>query len=137
MSDLPPNPQPISSLWKGRKGALTAVACGVLGFLLALALMLAVEHALAAPACTQYGKNKGLGYAEIQLKQMQGNNDSIVVYCAFKNAEGQNAEVKFLDVAPFFTYLLVDFAMDPYIPTLVFVGLLVLTRVRLFRLGWV
>lgn len=73
---------------------------------------------MAVPACKQYGQKNGLTYSEIKLTQMHGNNDSVVVYCAFKNAEGQKEEMTFFDVTPFFIYLLVDLARDPYIPTL-------------------
>ena len=129
---LPKDPPPELPIWKGRRGMINAAVCCILAVPLAFALWMYTDRSTIAPGCTAYGRVHGMTYTD--FKTYTGRRDSNIG-CTFKQANGQEAEVPFNQVASYFTKVWVDLAMALEFTIPVFAVLLGLARAHIYMLG--
>jgi len=132
MTSLPKGPPPELPIWKGRRGMVNAAACCILALPCAFALWVYTDTSTITPNCTEYGRTHGMTYTD--FKTYSNRRDSNIG-CLFKQANEQEAEVPFSEVAPFITKVWVDFAMALEFTIPVFAILLGLARAHIYMRG--
>jgi hypothetical protein len=115
-------------LWQGRRGVLNTVICCALGALCSLGLWLFAERTTIVPACTQYAAANGWRYADFKLV---GVKDASTVVCLLTREAGKTEDVHLDQLVPYFTNLLVEFAMTLEITVPGFAVLMAILRVSL------
>jgi hypothetical protein len=130
---MPVEPRlPSSSLpiWRGRRGVINTVACGVLGLLSGFALWTFAERTAVLPACTAYARENGLAY--VDFRGDTHKYDSGIV-CLFTRADGSPKDVSLRDVVPYLTDQWVGVAMALQFTVPVFTVLFALARVGIYH----
>jgi magnesium-transporting ATPase (P-type) len=120
------------AIWKGRRGIVNVLICGVLGLVCAFLLFVYAERHVVMPACTAYGQSHGLSYLDFKVNL---SNQYSTTRCLFKQADASELDVSFTDVAPFFTNLWVSLALALEFSVPLFIVLFGLARVGLHKLG--
>lgn len=133
MSDM--NPQTSSvvlPMWRGRRGVLNTIACGVLGIGAAAALWMFAVRVAVDPACTAYGRSHGMTYVDYKVFTSQRRASSA---CVLASPSGARHDVSLPEAASFVTDLWVGLAFSLQISVPGFILLFAIARTRMAR-GW-
>lgn len=112
-------------IWKGRRGLLNSILCGVLGLLCAVSLLLITERTIVAPACTAYASAHDMTYSDFKLVGLK-QYDTVV--CLLLRDDGKAQDVYLKTLVSYLTNLLVGFALNLEVTVPGFIILLALAR---------
>lgn len=118
-------------LWHGSRGIRNLAIVCVLAVLCALGAWRFAETAVIVPTCTAYANAHGVtynGYESSGVRQDTGTN------CSFTQADGNTTEESLQGMVPFFTDVLVRFALDFEISIPGFIVLFVLIWTGCYRI---
>jgi hypothetical protein len=126
----PSGPTAELPIWKGRRGVINTVACGVLGLACASGLWTLTERSMIVPACTAYASTHGMTYTDFK---MVGVRHASTVVCILSRADGGTQDVHLNELVPFLTDTWVGFAMTLEITVPAFAILMAIARVSWYR----
>lgn len=119
-------------MWRGRRGALNTIACGVLGFAAAFALWTFAARVAVVPACTAYGRSHGMTYVDYEVYSGTRRASSA---CILESSSGAKHSVSLPNAASLLTDFWVGIAFSPELSVPAFVVLFALARTRMARGG--
>lgn len=121
------DPSVVLPMWRGRRGVVNTLVCGVVGVLCAFALLRFAERAVVVPACTAYAKSHGLTYVDYKVYSSKRRASSA---CILRTSKGGTEDVSLPDAASTFTDLWVGvaFSLEFTTPALILLFAVLLTK---------
>jgi hypothetical protein len=112
-------------IWRGRRGLINTVLCGILGLACAIGLAEFAERLVVVPECTAYGQSQGMTYSHYTIYTSSRHGSGV---CSFRTKSGGVEDVSFEEATSLFTdlWLGVAFKLELTVPT--FILLLALMR---------
>jgi hypothetical protein len=102
-------PQAVLPMWKGRRGVINTLICGILGVVCAFAFWQFAVRTAVMPACMTYGKSHELTYVDYKVYSSQRHASSA---CIFKTQRGGTQDVALPEAASYLTDLWVGVAFN-------------------------
>jgi hypothetical protein len=124
-----PPPSVVLPLWRGRRGWINTLACGVLGLLGAAALWLLAERAAVEPACAAYGQSHGWVYVDYKVYSAQRHGSAA---CVFRAGAAGTRDISLREAASYFTDLWVGMAFSLELTVPAFILLFAVARTGLY-----
>ena len=115
-------------MWRGRRGMIATIACGVLGLAAAAALWAFAVRAAVRPACEAYGRSHGMTYVDYKVYRRQQRASSA---CILASPSGATHDVALPEAASYLTDLWVSVAFSLQISVPAFILLFAIARTRL------
>lgn len=105
-------------IWRGRRGLINTVLCGILGLVCAIGLAEFAEHKVVVPKCTAYGENLGMTYSSYTIYTGGRHGTG---QCSFKTKRGGTEDVSIEEATSLFTdlWLGIAFQLDLTIPVFI------------------
>lgn len=117
--------QVVLPIWKGRRGVMNTLICGILGVLCAFVLWQFAVRTAVNPACSAYGESHGMTYVDYKVYSSQRRASSA---CIFKTHRGGMQDVSLHEAASYFTDLWVGLAFSLEITVPAFILLFAIAR---------
>jgi hypothetical protein len=115
-------------MWRGRRGVINTIVCGILGLAAAFGLWTFAVRVAVIPACTAYARSRGLTYVDYKVYDRKQRASSA---CIFKSSNGATQDVLLPEAASYLTDLWVGLAFSFQISVPGFILLFAIARTRL------
>lgn len=117
-------------MWRGRRGALNAIACGVLGLGAALALWVVAVRVAVVPGCTAYAAQHEMTYVDYKVYGKKRHSSGA---CILASANGATHDVAITEATSYLVDLGVGLAFSLEISVPAFILLFAIARTRLAK----
>jgi hypothetical protein len=115
-------------MWRGRRGTINTIVCGVLGIAAASAFWMFAVRAAVTPACTAYGRSHGMTYVDYKVYSKMQRASSA---CILASPSGAMHDVALPEAASYLTDLWVSLAFSLQISIPGFILLFAVARTRM------
>lgn len=121
------DPSVVLPMWRGRRGVVNTIVCGVVGLFCAFAFLKFAERTAVVPACRAYATSHGLTYVDYTVYSSKRRASSA---CVFRTPKGGTEDVSLPDAASTFTDLWVGvaYSLEFTAPALILLFAVLLTK---------